>query len=92
MGCFVPSHKSPENTKIHTHAHTHTYTYDTRILVMGVVEIRRKSDNKSVGRREEVGFSFDLRVPDDRSSVLKGSLPESPPAHPWDMENFSVQG
>ena len=23
------------------------------------------------------------RVPDDRSDILKGSLPKSPPAHPW---------
>ena len=28
------------------------------------------------------------RVPDDRSDILKGSLPKSPPAHPWDMENL----
>ena len=24
------------------------------------------------------------RVPDDRSDILKGSLPKSPPAHPWE--------
>ena len=27
------------------------------------------------------------RVPDDRSDILKGSLPKSPPAHHWDTEN-----
>ena len=26
------------------------------------------------------------RVPDDRSDILKGSLPKSPPAHPWDTK------
>ena len=30
------------------------------------------------------------RVPDDRSDILKGSLPKSPPAHPWDTENLSI--
>ena len=29
------------------------------------------------------------RVPDDRSDILKGSLPKSPLAHPWDTENPS---
>ena len=32
------------------------------------------------------------RVPDDRSDILKGSLPKSPPAHPWDTENPSTWG
>ena len=27
------------------------------------------------------------RVPDNKSDILKGSLPKSPPTHPWDMEN-----
>ena len=27
------------------------------------------------------------RVPDDRSDILKGSLPKSPLARPWDTEN-----
>ena len=30
------------------------------------------------------------RVPDDRSDILKGSLPKSPPAHPWDTENLRL--
>ena len=30
------------------------------------------------------------RVPDDRSVILKGSLPKNPPAHFWDMENPRV--
>ena len=32
------------------------------------------------------------RVPDDRSDILKGYLPKSPPAHPWDTENPSIWG
>ena len=32
------------------------------------------------------------RVPADRSDILKGSLPTSPPAHPWDMENLGIWG
>ena len=32
------------------------------------------------------------RVPDDSSDIMKGSLPESPPAHPWDTENPSIWG
>ena len=31
------------------------------------------------------------RVPDDRSDILTGSLPKSPPAHPWDTENPSIR-
>ena len=31
------------------------------------------------------------RVPDDRSDLVKGSLPKSPPAHLWDTENPSIQ-
>ena len=31
------------------------------------------------------------RVPDDRSDILKGSLPKSPPAHPWDTEEKEVE-
>ena len=31
-------------------------------------------------------------VPDDRSDILKGPLPKSPPAHPWDTENPSIWG
>ena len=30
------------------------------------------------------------RVLDDRSDILKGSFPKSPPAHPSDMENPSI--
>ena len=30
------------------------------------------------------------RVPDDRSDILKGSLPKSPPAHLWDTENLTM--
>ena len=31
------------------------------------------------------------RVPDDRSDILKGSLPKGPPAHPLDTENPSIE-
>ena len=62
---------------------------------------RRKKVIKSIGRREEVGFQFWLergewrgmpdrerkRVPDDRSDILRGLLPMSSPAQPWDTEN-----
>ena len=94
------------HTYTHTHTHTHTHPCkNTSIVVMGLMETEERSE-KSVGRREEVGFQFWLergewrglpyrerkRVPDDRSDILKGSLPKSPPAHPWDTENLSIWG
>ena len=55
--------------------------------------------------REEMGFQFDLKeeykdkclterkwVPEHRSSVLKGSLPQGPSAHPWNTEDASICG
>ena len=60
----------------------------------------KKVNNRSVCRREEMGFQFWLkrrywrrmphrewkRVPDHRSCVLKGSLPQGSSAHPRNME------
>ena len=31
-------------------------------------------------------------VPDHRSDVLKGSLPQGPPAHPRNTEDASIRG
>ena len=87
-----------------THTHTHRKNTSIVLVVMGLMET--EESDRSVGRREEVGFQFWLergewrgmpdrerkRVPDDRSDILKGSLPKSPPAHPWDTENPSIWG
>ena len=56
--------------------------------------MKRNKNNRSVCKREEVGFIFDLkeesedeclterkRVPDHRSDVWNGFLPQRPPAH-----------
>ena len=32
------------------------------------------------------------RVPDHRTDILKGSLPQGPPAHPKNTENPSIRG
>ena len=41
----------------HAHAHTHT-EQKTSILVMGLMDLQKKENDKSVGRREEVEFQF----------------------------------
>ena len=89
------------HTNTHTHTHTHTQAY-----LLWVWWKQKKENDKSVGRRERVDFQFWLeraewrvmpdrerkRVPDDRSAILKWSLPKSPSAHPWDTENPSIWG
>ena len=71
--------------------------------MMGLMET--EENDKSVGRREEVAFQFLLergecsgmpdrerkRVPDDGSDILKGSLPNGPPAHPWDTPRLNEE-
>ena len=102
-----PTHAHTHTNTPHTPTHTHTHTHhkNTSIVVMGLWK-QKKESKKSVGRREEVGFQFwrergewrgmpnreRKRVPDDRSDILKGSLPKSPPADPWDTENLSIWG
>ena len=46
------THKHP-HTPTPTHTHTHTHRKNTSIVVMGLIE-----SDKSVGKREEVGFQF----------------------------------
>ena len=96
--CIIVHHNT------HTCMHP-TNTYITTILVMDWSKTEDCND-KAVCRREEVGFQFSLlkqnekecldrerkRVPDDRSGVLKGSLPQGPPAHHQTMEALSSWG
>ena len=94
----------------HTYTHTNTHTLSLSpqihaLLVMGWLN-EIKENNRSVYRREEVGFQFWLkrsewrrmpdrerkRVPDHRSNVLKWYLPQGPPAHPRNVEDPSIPG
>ena len=84
---------------------THTHATNTRVPGDGLVEWEGKND-RSVCRREEVGFQFWLkrrerrwmpdrerkRVPDHRPNVMKGSLPKGPPAHPRNTASPSIRG
>ena len=109
------------HTHIHTHARTHartppsythahaprlSHTHTYYITGDGLWYIGKKENDRSVCRREEVGFQFWLkrtewrrmpdrerkRVPDHRSDVLKESLPIGPPVHPRNTEYSSIRG
>ena len=74
------------------HTHTSTNTPKKNKHSSHGFDGNKKESEKSVGRREEMGFQFWLetgewcgmpnrereRVPDDRSNILKGSLLKSP--------------
>ena len=85
--------------------HTHTRYKYTRYW-WRVGRMRRKKNDRSVCRREEVGLHFWVkrrkwrwmpdrdrkRVPDHRSNVMKGSLPQGPPVHPRNTASPSIRG
>ena len=94
------THTHTSNTHTHTHTwHTHTHTLQRHTLL--VMDWYR-----SVCRGKEMGFHFWLKrrewrqmpdrerkgVPENRSNVLKGSLPQGPSAHPRNTEDVSIHG
>ena len=86
------AHSSP----LHSHTHTRPYTH---------YEYMHYQNDRLVCRREEMGFQLWFkrrwrrmlhterkRVPEHRSNVLKGSLPQGLSAHPRNMEDPSIWG
>ena len=89
------------HARIQSHTHTHTITGDL------LVEWEKKKGWVGADQYAEEKrwvFSFDLkdwrrmpnrerkRVPDHRSDVLKGPLPQGPPAHARNTEYPSIRG
>ena len=94
-----PHTHTPTNTTT-----PHTHRKNTSIVVMGLMETEERKREISRQRRRG-GFSVltwkrrvtwhawqRKRVLDDRSDILKGSLPKSSPEHPRDKENPSIWG
>ena len=93
------------HTVTHTRTHTHICTHTKNTWKTGDRLVERMTTEKMTNQHAEEKrwvFSFDLRewwrmpdwerkrVPDYRSEVLKGFLPQGPPAHPRNAEDLSI--
>ena len=99
---LVRAQSAYKNIRIHTHthAHAHTHTHNKHMLYWWL--IGKMTDQYAEEKRWV--FSFELKkrvkmnawqregVPEHRSNVLKGSLPQGPPAHPRNTEYLSICG